>query len=262
LLYTAPLVILLAWWIFSGRWKLDWVQKTAIAGALIGFFGAGLVISTKIGGGGDLHNLDMYLVTLVLVMVLGLTAITQNQERIQWPAWASGLVICLFLFPVYQFTPLSPNATNSNRLDLPEPLLVDQTLATIRAEVDRAAAQGEVLFMDQRQLLTFGYVRAVPFVPEYEKKFMMDQALASNEPYFQPYYQDLADRRFSLIVTEPLKTNLKGEGGLFSEENDLWVTWVSAPTLCFYEPIFTEKSIGVQLLAPRESPVGCEKYLP
>jgi hypothetical protein len=115
--------------------------------------------------------------------------------------------------------------------------------------------------MDQRQLLTFGYVPAVPFVAEYEKKYMMDQALASNKTYFHPYYQDLANKRFALIVTEPLKVILKEQSGMFSEENDLWVIWVSAPTLCFYEPIMTDKSVGVMMLVPRQNPIGCEKYL-
>ncbi len=261
LLYTGPLLILLAWWIFSGKWKLDWIQKTAIVGALSGFLAAGLVISTKIGGGGDLHNLDMYLVILILIVVLGLTAISQSQEQLQWPPWASVLVVILVLFPVFQFTPLSPNATNSSRLGLPPADQVELTLSTIQVEVDRAAQQGEVLFMDQRQLLTFGYVSQIPFVPDYEKKYVMDQALASNATYFQPYYQDLANKRFALIVTEPLKVNLKGAGGVFSEENDLWVKWVSEPTLCFYEPIFTDKAVGIQLLAPRENPTGCEKFL-
>ena len=97
-------------------------------------------------------------------------------------------------------------------------------------------------------------------MPEYEKKYMMDQAMASNEAYFIPYYQDLAEKRFSLIVTEPLKVNLKTDG-VFSEENDLWVIWVSAPTLCFYEPIMTDKVVGVQLLVPRVDAIDCEKYL-
>jgi hypothetical protein len=198
---------------------------------------------------------------LVLTVVLGLTAIMQSREKIHWSAWAAGMVLLLVFLPVFPFTPLSPNATNSSRLGLPTPAEVEQTLSTIRAEADRASAQGEVLFMDQRQLLTFGYVRAIPFVPEYEKKFMMDQALASNAAYFQPYYQDLAKRRFALIVTEPLKLNFKGEEGSFSEENDLWVTWISVPTLCFYEPIFTDKNVGVQLLVPRDNPAGCEKFL-
>ena len=39
---------------------------------------------------------------------------------------------------------------------------------------------GEVLFMDQRQLLTFGYITDVPLVPDYEKKVMMNEALSGN----------------------------------------------------------------------------------
>jgi hypothetical protein len=102
----------------------------------------------------------------------------------------------------------------------------------------------------------------VPFIPEYEKKYMMDQAMAANAAYFLPYYQDLQKHRFTLIVTEPLKVNLKNEDeGVFSEENDAWVVWVSAPTLCFYEPILTEKSVGVQLLVPRQDAKDCGKYL-
>ena len=79
--------------------------------------------------------------------------------------------------------------------------------------------------------------------------------------YAARYYQDLANKRFALIVTEPLKVDLKEEGGVFSEENDLWVKWVSAPTLCFYEQVHADKTVGIALLVPRENPVGCEKYL-
>ena len=85
--------------------------------------------------------------------------------------------------------------------------------------------------------------------------------MASNAAYFLPYYKDLAARRFSLIVTEPLRVTIKGQSGVFSEENDAWVAWVSAPTLCFYEPIMTDKVAGVQLLVPRAAPRRCDKYL-
>ncbi len=260
LLYTGPLLILLAWWLIVRRADTDWIQKTAVVGALAGFFAAGLVISTKIGGGGDLHNLDMYLVTLVLIVALALTAFPRRLQDTQWPAWATGLVVCLALFPFFPFTPLDPGAAHNGRLDLPPAAHADATLNVIREQVDRALETGPVLFMDQRQLLTFGYVPAVPFIPEYEKKQMMDQALASNRAYFQPYYNDLAEQRFALIVTEPLRTRLKGSG-VFSEENDLWVVWVSRPTLCYYEPIFTDAETNVQLLAPRTGPVDCRKFI-
>ncbi|MBK8619736.1 MAG: hypothetical protein IPN96_22170 [Anaerolineales bacterium] len=260
LLTTGPLVALLLYKIFSRQWKLDGFQQAAILGALTGFLAIGLVISTKIGGGGDLHNLDMYIGTLIVVIMLGLTGQPALSES-KSPAWTLAALCFFALLPVYQFTPFFPSAAYHSRLDIPAQEDTDKALIQIRAAVEETAALGEVLFMDQRQLLTFGYMPKIPFVAEYEKKYMMDQAMASNEIYFQPYYQDLANQRFALIVTEPLKMDLKNEGGIFSEENDLWVTWVSAPTLCFYEPVMTDKSVGVQLLVPRKDLIGCEKYL-
>jgi hypothetical protein len=89
---------------------------------------------------------------------------------------------------------------------------------------------------------------------------MMDQAMGANAAYFLPYYQDLQAKRFSLIVTEILRAGLKDEG-VFSEENNAWVEWVSTPTLCFYEPIMTDRVVGVQLLVPRAETTECGKYL-
>ncbi len=259
---TGPLLILLVWWIASRRWKLDFIQKLAIFGALFSFFAIGLVISTKIGGGGDLHNLDMYLVSLMVVITLALTTQVHIQEPSSWPAWAVGMVVLLIFIPVYGFTPLNPSVSNGGLLNLAKQAEIKKSLSELRSEVENAIKNGDVLFMDQRQLLTFKYVGAIPLVPEYEKKYMMDQAMGNNGRYFDDYYKDLANRRFALIVTEPLRSKLKSEmGGAFSEENDAWVTWVSNPTLCFYEPIYISKGTDVELLVPRENPVGCEEYL-
>jgi hypothetical protein len=260
--YTLPLLIILAWWMISRRWQLDWVQKTAIWGALIGFFAIGLVISTKIGGGGDLHNLDMYLVTLLVVIVLGLMSIDQSPARLQWPVWAVGLILYLMFWVIYPFTPLYPRSSYHPFLELPKENQVAEVLARTQNEVAKFAKSGEVLFMDQRQLLAFGYISSIPFIPEYEKKYMMDQAMGNNSSYFQPYYHDLARKRFALIVTEPLKTRRREDlGGPFSEENDAWVLWVSNPTLCFYEPTYVSTDVNVELLVPKQNPVGCEQYL-
>ena len=260
--YTLPLLILLAWWMISHRWRLDWIQKLAIWGALTGFFAVGLVISTKIGGGGDLHNLDMYLVTLLVIMVLGLMSLAANVERVPWPAWSVALVSFLIFWVVYPFTPVHPSSDYHPWLNLPDENRIAEALSTTRDEVTKFAAAGEVLFMDQRQLLTFGYIPAISFIPEYEKKYMMDQAMGSNAGYFQSYYQDLARQRFALIVTEPLRTRRREDlGGPFSEENDAWVLWVSNPTLCFYEPVYIATEVNVELLVPRQNPLGCEEYL-
>ena len=90
---------------------------------------------------------------------------------------------------------------------------------------------------------------------------LMNEAMAGSMSYFAPYYQDLADQRFSLIVTEPLKLSLKAQEGIFAEENDVWTKWVAAPTLCFYEPIETFEDVYVQFLVPRREPLDCSAYL-
>jgi hypothetical protein len=263
---TGPLVAVLIYQAAAGRWKLDLFQSLALWGALAVFLLAGLVISTKIGGGGDLHNLDMYIGTLMLGTMLLLSARpgqpaggASRDALVSQPAWVWALLLLLAVQPVFPFTPFSANAGYNKWLDLPTPMESRAVLDRIRMEVDSASQRGEVLFMDQRQLLTFGYIPRVPFIPEYEKKYMMDQAMGDNAGYFLPYYRDLQSRRFALIVTEPLRAGLKEEG-VFSEENNAWVVWVSAPTLCFYEPIMTDKTVGVQLLVPRQEPRNCEKY--
>jgi len=150
------------------------------------------------------------------------------------------------------------NAVNS----LPSESEINDALWYIRRALsDAERKEGDVLFIDGRQLLTFGYVQQVPLVPEYEKKRMMDESMSGNLTYFAPYYQDLANHRFSLIISEPLKILTK-EDGSFSEEGNVWAKWVAEPTLCFYEPVETLKSVYIQLLVPRSDTRDCSQYLP
>lgn len=263
LITTGPLLAVLFWWMSSHTWRLDWIQRLAIWGTLLGFLGAGWFASAKIGGGSNPHNLDMYFISLALIFCMGVYFLWK-ENRLQvtsWPSWIKAMLCWYIMLIAYRFTPFQ-SADVPATLQLPSPTHAQQTLDIIRVQALQASRSGEVLFMDQRQLITFGYVTGFPFVPDYEKKYMMDQALASNSGYYKQYYLDLSRRRFSLIVTEPLKLNLKGQNTApFSEENDSWVRWVSRPTLCFYKPIFTDPDVGVQLLVPRKDPSSCNKYL-
>jgi hypothetical protein len=116
--------------------------------------------------------------------------------------------------------------------------------------------------LDQRQLLTFGFITNVPLVPEYDKKVLMEQALASNRDYFEEFYRDLQDDRFSLIITQPLNTPRKGSDYQFGEENNAWVKWISRPLLCYYEEKQTFLEVNVQLLVPNPEVADCTKKLP
>ena len=88
----------------------------------------------------------------------------------------------------------------------------------------------------------------------------MDEAMADNAEWFAPYYADLKARRFRAIISEPLQVKFQGADLNFSEENDLFVRYVSVPTLCYYEPAETFPEQGVQILIPRAEPIEIDGF--
>jgi hypothetical protein len=117
---------------------------------------------------------------------------------------------------------------------------------------------GDILFMYERQLLTFGMIPRVPLVPEDEVVSLMEMAISGNEPYLTQFYRDLASHRFAAIVAHP--QNLGVETGDFIEESDVWNRLVAQPMLCQYKPALTFAYSHVQILVPRARP--CEEFPP
>jgi hypothetical protein len=280
LIAVAPTLAILVYLSVTQKWVLNTWQKLGIILPSLAFLVVGLIVSTKIGGGGDLHNLDMFLIGIFFTVVIA----WENGGR-QWlgkieahPIWIKATLVLLLVIPGIQ--PLSVLRSFSFTDDLswlvtltdvsdgkflemlPSQDEVDDILQTIRREVDARETQGEVLFLDQRQLLTFGYVEDVKLVPEYEKKILMNEAMADNVGYFAPFYADLEARRFSLIVTEPLRAPVKDSDYEFGEENNAWVKWVVEPMLCYYDEIETFRSAQIQLLIPKQGNVDCASQLP
>ena len=251
-----PLIVLLATLAAKKVWRMNGMQVAAVLIILIAFLAVGLTASVKIGGGSNLHNLDMALVTLVFLAAAASTRI-ENSVR-KNPLMA----ILIFLASV---APVTYTARSVDRLSLPDDQLTQEVLDIVRTRVNRAVEEGEVLFIDHRQLLTFGEIQDIPLVDEYEKKLLMDMAMAENNLHFRDFYRDLAVKRFALIVNEPAFLGLKGEENAFSQENNAYVEWVTLPLLCNYEPIFTSKETGIELLAPRGFPPvvdsRCQPYL-
>ncbi len=222
-------------------------------------FGGGIVASVKIGGGNNLHNMDMFLVTLAILSGISI----QNHEHMEthyWPWFAQLLLVMILFIPTW--TAYRSGAM----LDLPSKERTQEALKVLQAKVEEASRQGEVLFMDQRQLLTFGYIPGVTLVPEYEKKYVMDQAMAGDQSYFKQFYSDLANQRFAMIVTDPLFTKIKESDYPFAEENNAWVQWVAQPLLCYYAPVRkipgrVLDDFNIQLLVPRSDISDCKTPL-
>jgi hypothetical protein len=254
ILAVGPLVILLVYLNRAKFWQLNGWQRLGLAGILIMFLGTGIVISTKIGGGSNLHNLDMFLISLLLITALawesgGCEVLIKPEQR--------PLGIQLALLAVVAIPAFMP-WVDGYPLALPPEDNPQLTLELLRSETQRIVAEGgEILFMDQRQLLTFGYLGDIPLVPEYEKKLVMDQAMSGNKEYFEPFYQDIANQRFAMIITDPQRIRYADEDEAWGAENDTWVEWVTIPLLCYYEPVDTIKTTRVWFLIPRENPSEC-----
>lgn len=243
---TGAVVILLLVLVITRRWRLTPLAMLAFGVAVTATFAVGLVVSMKIGGGSNLHNFDMYLITLVVLVMIYLDR--GDPHPAGFPRWMQVILALAVLIPAWGM--LRQGAP----VHLPAEADVTRVLETLRSEVAQAAEQGEVLFMDQRQLLTFGYITGVDLVPEYEKKYMQDQAMAGNLTYFQNFYDDLAAKRFALIVAEPQHVVYKDRSAAFAEENNVWVQFVTEPLLCYYKPYMTLKPLNIQLLVPRAAP--------
>lgn len=252
-------VILLLWYLAQrGFWKTVFWQRIALLLGCGSFLVVGVIASVKVGGGADLHNLDMFLVSLVLLAGVAWEAgfYKRLKNFLQENSPVRLLLAAMILIPA--FTPMAAGKP----LVLPMAERTQFVLERIQDKVACARQQGEVLFMDQRQLITFGQMGDLPLVVDYEKKFVMDQALAGNEAYFEEFRADLAAGRFALIVSEREGTLYKdldqeSVGDSLVEENNAWVRWVSTPLLQYYESVGNFKDAAVELFMPIERNFDC-----
>jgi hypothetical protein len=266
LLVSLPLVLLVMAHL-SGKWKaFHPLRLWGVGAVLLMLFAGGIVVSTKIGGGSNLHNLDAFLTLLMIVSATIFFGKIKSEPSLEIQSADAGdlaarplgnlsasLLAIVILIPAYFAL------GSGSPADLPNARTTRNAMATITKYVDAAVKQGgEVLFIDQRQLITFHYINGVAMFPDYEKVFLMEMAMAGNPAYLGRFDNDLKNHRFALIVSEPLFITYKGAAESFGEENDAWVKNVATKVLCYYEPQKTVRGVRVQLLTPRSDAGACQ----
>jgi hypothetical protein len=243
-LVSAPLIGVL--WLTQRQHPLGFWRSFGIVVILTVFFMGGLVVSVKIGGGTNLHNMDAFMALLLVLVTSPLFSGQISKEKksakviVSWPLLTSLLTLPI-LFAVFSGGPL----------DLPERQMADDALAQIRSMTAEALAEGgQVLFISQRHLITFGLVDA-PLVHEYEKLFLMEMAISHNDDYLSGFAYAIDQHRFTLIISDPMNANIADdEEDVLAAENNAWVRSVARPVLCAYEPVVTYTELGIQLLKP------------
>ncbi len=232
---------------------LDTIHALGL-GAILGvLFIGGLVVSVKIGGGSNLHNLDAYFSVLLIIAAYAYFDRVSPNLGVRPSAVSSvwlnaAIALAPMIFLLGAGAPIETHDSGQTAA----------ALGTIQAQVSEAARSGkDVLFISERQLLTFGDISGVRMFPDYETVFLMEMAMSGNKPYLDSFHADLRHRRFALIVVHNLETTLQGREHGFGEENDAWVTEVSRPILCWYEPTVTVPAVSLQLLTPRTDTGAC-----
>jgi hypothetical protein len=212
------------------QWKslhiLRWLGLFAMLAVL---FAGSLAVSVKIGGGGDLHNMDTFAVLLGIVaayFIGGQVAAESGSETAPVRPWAF-LALAVMIPMIF----IVPSLGSRDRYDEAKN---EQAYQSITQAVNEAGKSGPVLLINERQLVAFRQVD-VPFVADYEAVTLMEMAMSNNEPYLERFYNDLRSHRFSMIVTNPQNTVIK-ENGPVMEENNIWNTRVAPYILCYYQP--------------------------
>jgi hypothetical protein len=246
--------LLLVWFNRSSlRDGLSWPRSLGLAAIASVLLAGGLLVSVKIGGGSNLHNLDAYLV------VLGVIATYVYFGRIADEAGrrTSSTRYEPFFLPLFIAIPLIFTINQGQPRRLPDEAVSKTSLEALQERLEDSRGSGQrILFISQRHLVTFGLVENVELVPGYETVFLMEMAMAGNEIYLSRFHSDLAEHRFDLIVVDPLSTRVQGRTHSFGEENDAWVEEVSLPVLCHYAVIDELGVPPLQILAPRDG--SCE----
>jgi len=242
------------------------IRLLGLAAVLVVLFITGLIVSVKIGGGSNLHNMDSYLVLILVIsasffykkVIADRTApekyssnidqsLIINQRKIRIALGAALSIVVLF--SIFGRGPVTA---------LPDQKTIDKALKELKHNIEKAKLTGgEILFLSNRHLITFEDVEGVQLVPEYERVFLMEMAMAGNTEYLERFHNELREHRFSLIISEPLFLRQKDENEIFGEENNAWVQAVSRYVLCYYKEENRARAVNIQFFTPNSNAGDC-----
>ena len=231
---------------------LAWIMLLA---ELLVLFAGGLLVSTKIGGGADIHNMDAYAVLLLIITAVLLfgsrfAPASPTDRPASSPPW--------FILALLVIVPAWFSLQATAQFWQYDPAVSQATLTTLQQQVDRVDAKGgQMLFITQRQLISMHMLNGVTLFPEYEREELMEMAMAQNDTYLNRFRTDLENHRFAAIIVDPLRFNLVGDQDSMGAENNAWTRSVVKKILCNYQPAVTFPADRIAVYIPQTGPAKC-----
>jgi hypothetical protein len=222
--------------------------------ALLALFAGGLVVSMKIGGGVDIHNLDAYLCLMLILTayVVLRKYVAENRESITPFIVPWSLAVLLIAAPAWFLL------QSNGGIKVYDAVRTQSVINELQARVDDVNRQGgEILFITQRHLVSMRMLDGVEMVPEYEREELMEMAMGDNQDYLQIFRGDMENQRFAAIVVDPLSYRLLGRNYAFGEENNAWVRHVMKHILCNYREDVVFPADQIAIYVPQEGARKC-----
>jgi hypothetical protein len=242
--FLASLLVIF-FWVYGRKNRVHALRIILIYLILFILFIGGIYASLKIGGGNNLHNMDAFWVTTLIILFYTIThkvEVEKNQSVGKWNIGFTILFICIpFLFLMTLYPDLKVRNAQIAQTELTD-------LQTLTQSV--AHSGGKVLFISNRHLITFGLIKDVPLVQEYESEELMEMAIAGNDDYIKQFQSDLALEKYQAIVIASLNLDIQGADHGFSEENNAWRKDVVLPLLKYYQLILTLPQSQLEVYRP------------
>jgi peroxiredoxin len=134
--------------------------------------------------------------------------------------------------------------------------VAEESLVLLQRMVDQAnMTDGDILFVTERHLITFGYLENVELTHDYEKMILMEMAMSGNPVYLGQFAEDMKNQRFSLIVHDGLPQRYKDKDEYsLAEENNVYYERVTPWFLCAYKLAFRIQELGINVYIPKANP--------
>jgi hypothetical protein len=254
LMISGPILVFVA--LAFVKWGKDHhgIRMGLLAAGLTILFAGGLVVSVKIGGGTNLHNMDAFITLLAIIgayLFYGTNPDLRQEMIFYKPHWVH-LTLVVMIPAIFAVT----YGGQIPKLDYEA---ADYIVNSLQFEVDKAKNQypdKEILFVTERQLITFGNLEGVDLVNDYEKMILTEMAMGNVKVYLDQFAEDIKNQRFSLIIHNVLPGYYKDpQTYSFAEENNVYLERVATVIKCYYEPKKLLIPYHIHILTPSEEPL-------